>query len=201
MLSAITDYIKSRRHQLGKHVVFLGSAARSSPDETRVEDLIAGVALAWAAEHGKPLPNEEPAAAALGLMAAEATDHAERCARLQEAMAGLRPSEAHTRLARMMSDGYFPAVFTTDPTDLLQRGLHNRHMEPDKDYHLMVAGVDPADDIQVALEQSKRIVVVKCAGDMTRGYLPMTPPEVRKSIDTIGAVIERASRQLALFVA
>ncbi len=200
MLGAITDYIKSRRHQQGKHILFLGSAVRTSPEEIRVDDLIAGLATQWAADHGHELPAEEPEAAALELMAGEVPDHEERCKLLSKALEDVRISEAHMRLARMISDGYFPAVLTTDSTDLLQRALHNKHMEADKDYHLLVAGVDAPDDMQVALDESKRVVVIKCAGEVTRDFLPLSPAEIREAIDSIGQVIEAASRPLALFV-
>jgi hypothetical protein len=64
----------------------------------------------------------------------------------------------------MISEGYFPAIFTTDPTNLLQRALHNQHMEPDTDYHLLIAGRDSPEEIELAISGSTRVVVVKCAG-------------------------------------
>ena len=147
MISAIAEYVKNRRNELGRHVLFLGSAVRTSPDELTIEQLLERMAITWAEEHGIELPEEEPGPVALLRMSEQVPSHLERCRRLRPLVEERRPSEAHTRLARMISEHYFPAIFTTDPTDLLQRALHNHHMEPDVDYHLLVAGAHSADEI------------------------------------------------------
>ena len=115
MLTAIADYIKARRNELGRHVLFVGHAIRTSPDELSVEELLQLMATDWAEEHGVELPEEGRGEAALSLMAEQVPSHLERCRRLRALTDERRPSEAHTRLARMVADGYFPAIFTTDP--------------------------------------------------------------------------------------
>ncbi|HUS79972.1 MAG TPA: PQQ-binding-like beta-propeller repeat protein [Armatimonadota bacterium] len=201
MITAITDYIKSRRGELGRHVLYLGGGVRTSPDEVRVLDVLYEVARDWAGEQQIELPEDEPGPAALELMAQRVDDMLERCRRVRARTAKNRPSEGHTRLARMISDGYFPAVFTADPTDLLQVALHNHHMEPDKDYHLLAAGLDSADDIALALASSTRVVVVKCVGAISREFMPLSKREVSAAIDSIAPAIESAFKTLALFVA
>jgi len=200
MITAIADYVKARRNELGRHVLFLGSAVRTSPDELSVQELLHEMAIGWAREHEVELPEEEPGPAALELMAERVPSHLERCRRLRSLLEKRRPSEAHTRLGRMISDGYFPAIFTADPTDLLQRALHNQHMEPDTDYHLLVAGQDDPNEIELAISSSARVVVVKCAGSVTGEFLPLSQAEVDRAIDDIGAVIGSAFRTLSLFV-
>lgn len=200
MLTAIADYVKSRRNELGRHVLFVGSAIRTSPDEIMVEDLVRQTAVAWAGEHDLELPEEEAEETALRLMAERVPSHLERCRRLRPVVDERRPSEAHTRLARMISDGYFPAIFTTDPTNLLQRALHNQHMDPDTDYHLLIAGQDDPAEIELAISGSTRVVVVKCAGSMTGEFLPLTQEEVDASINQIGPVISSAFKTLSIFV-
>lgn len=201
MLSAIADYIKSRRGELGRHVLYLGGGVRTSPDEMRVVDVLEQLALSWARQQGLDLPDERPGAAALELMARAITDPLERCRLLRERLAEARPSEGHTRLARLIAEGYFPAVFTADPTDLLQVALHNHHMEAGKDYHLLAAGVDEPGEISLALAGSTRVVVVKCAGAITREFIPLSVAEVNHAISSIASVIQEAFRTLALFVA
>ncbi len=200
MLTAIADYVKSRRNELGRHVLFLGHAVRTSPDELTVEQVLHEMAVDWAREHGVELPEEDPGVTALQRMAEQVPTHLERCRRLRMHVEDRRPSEAHTRLARMISEGYFPAIFTSDPTDLLQRALRNQHMEPETDYHLLVAGQDPPEEIELAISGSTRVVVIKCAGSMTNEFLPLSPGEIQAAIDDIGPVIESAFKTLALFV-
>ncbi len=200
MLTAIADYVRSRRNELGRHVLFLGGAVRTSPDELTIEQLIRKMAIDWAAEAGIELPEVDPGPAALQAMSERVPSHLERCRRLRPLVEERRPSEAHTRLGRMIAEGYFPAIFTTDPTDLLQRALHNQHMEPDTDYHLLVAGVDSLEELELAISGSTRVVVVKCAGSMTSEYLPLTQDEVDATINSVGPVIATAFRTLALFV-
>jgi outer membrane protein assembly factor BamB/HEAT repeat protein/predicted transcriptional regulator len=200
MLTAIADYIKSRRNELGRHVLFTGHAVRTSPDERIVESLLHEMATTWAEEHDIDLPEDDPGPAALEQMAQGVPSHLERCRRLRAMVEDRRPSEAHTRLARMISDGYFPAIFTTDPTDLLQRALRNQHMEPETDYHLLVAGQDSPEEIELAISGSTRVVVVKCAGSMTQEFMPLSQDEVDSAIGQLGDVIETAFKTLSLFV-
>lgn len=200
MISAIADYVKARRNELGRHVILMGSAVRTSPDELTIERLLRDMAIDWAREHDVELPEEEPGQVALELMAERVPSHLERCRRLRPLVQERWPSEAHTRLGRMISERYFPAIFTTDPTNLLQRALHNQHMEPEKDYHLLAAGQDDPDEIELAISGSTRVAVVKCAGSMTGDFLPLAQAEVDAAIDAIGPVIEAAFKTLALFV-
>ncbi|GEM_PF-1083313 len=200
MITAIADYIKARRHELGRHVLFLGHAVRTSPDELTVEELVHRVALDWAEEHGVELPEEGRAEAALTVMAEQVPSHLERCRRLRALTDERRPSEAHTRLARMIADGYFPAIFTTDPTNLLQRALRNQHMEPETDYHLLIAGVHTPEEIDLAISGSMRVVIVKCAGSMTGEFLPLSQAEVDAAIDDIAPVINSSFKTLSVLV-
>ena len=200
MITAIADYIKSRRNELGRHVLYLGHAVRTSPDELTMDRLLHRMATDWAQEHGIELPDEKAGETALELMAEGVPSHLERCRRLRLLLDERRPSEAHTRLARMISDGYFPAIFTTDPSNLLQRALRNQHMEPDTDYHLLVAGADDPDEIELAISGSTRVVVVKCAGSMTGEFMPLAQREVDEAINSIGRVIEHSFKTLSVFV-
>lgn len=200
MISAIAEYVKTRRNELGRHVLFVGSAVRTSPDELSIEQLLERMAIAWAEDHGIELPEEEPGPAAILRMSEQVSSHLERCRRLRPLVEERRPSEAHTRLSRMIQQRYFPAIFTTDPTDLLQRALHNQHMEPEVDYHLLIAGVHSAEEIELAISGSTRVVVVKCAGSMTGEYLPLSQAEVDATINGIGSVIASAFRTLSIFV-
>ena len=56
MITAIADYVKSRRNELGRHVLFVGHAVRTSPDELTVEDLLHTMAgeLGRGARHRAP---------------------------------------------------------------------------------------------------------------------------------------------------
>ncbi|MFW5866506.1 MAG: PQQ-binding-like beta-propeller repeat protein [Armatimonadota bacterium] len=166
-----------------------------------VESVLHEMATEWAGEHDIDLPDEEPGRAALEIMAERVPSQLERCRRLRAAVEERRPSEAHIRLGRMISDGYFPAIFTTDPTDLLQRALRNQHMEPEADYHLLVAGQDSTEEIELAISGSTRVVVVKCAGSASREFLPLAQNEVDAAIDEIAPIIESAFKTLSVFVA
>jgi outer membrane protein assembly factor BamB len=201
MLSAIADYIKERRRELGRHVLYVGGTVRTSPDEARVVDVLQDMATDWAADRQIALPEDQPGLAALEAMAEHIHDHAERCRLVEERLEGVRPSEGHTRLARMIADGYFPAVFTADPTDMLQQALHNHHMDPEKDYHLLVAGADEPGEIELALAGSTRVVVIKCAGSLTKEFMPLSTDEVSAAMDGIAPIIASAFKTLALFVA
>ena len=72
-------------------------------------------------------------------------------------------------------------------------------MEPETDYHLLVAGQTLPDEIELAISGSTRVVVA-CAGSMTGEFLPLSQAEVDAAINDNGRVIETAFNTLAVFV-
>lgn len=202
MVGAIVEHIKTHRHQLGKHSLFIGSAVKIPPQDLMVNRALEQVALEWAGERVSDPEIEEPARAALELMAAEVTDHPERCRLYREKLGpDARPAEGHVRLSRLIKDGYYSNIFIAEPDDMLERALHAQHMEPDKDYHLLVAGLDDPQDIKIALDESSRIAVVKCGGDLDRRFLPLAPSEMENIAAGLGEIIADNFKIFSVFVA
>jgi len=201
MIAVIADQLKLFRHQLGKHVVFVGSDAVLQPYEATVEQLLERMAVEWAGEIVAALPPDQRPKAALAAFADTHPDHAERCAQLAERIKDLRPGEGHIQLARLIKDGYVPLLFTTSPDDSLERALAAQKMVAGEDYHCVVAGVDSPKDIATAIRQSTRVVVVKCGGDLHARFLPLTPAELSASLRPIADLIAEFFRRTAFFVA
>jgi len=84
---------------------------------------------------------------------------------------------------------------------MLERALRAQHLEPEKNYHLLVAGLDDPEAIQVALEESTRVAVVKCGGDLERKFLPADPGELSAVAENIRQVIEHTFKVFSVFVA
>ncbi len=201
MVGVIAEHIKSHRHQLGKHSLFIGSAVKIPPDDKLIDAAITDMAVKWAGERVATLEGDEQAAAARELLASEGPDHAERCRLLREVFGPeIRPAEGHVRLSRLIKDGYYSTVFLTEPDDLLERALRAQHMEPDKDYHRLVAGVDDPKDIRVALAESSRIAIVKCGGDLEQRFLPVSRAEIEHVAADISDVLADSFRIFAVFV-
>ncbi len=192
MLATIADHIMSRRHRLGRHVLFIGSAVRIPPADREVYLLLEDLARQQTGISFQHLPVERRGPAAVAEFARQVPDQAQRCRLLRERLSDARPAEGHSQLARLIQDGYFPTVFTMEPHDLLEQALSDRHLEPETDYHLLVVGVDDAETISVALEDSSRVVVVKCGGDLASKRLPLTPEEIRQGLEPIGEIIGEA---------
>lgn len=202
MVGVIAEHVKAHRHQLGKHSLFVGSAVRVPPEDKSVMDVIHQLALAHAGDRLGDMEGEDRPAAALELAAAEIPDHATRCRLFREHQgAESRPAEGHVRLARLIKDGYYSTIFLAEPDDMLERALRAQHMEPEKDYHLLVAGVDEPNDIRVALAESTRIAIVKCGGSLEHGFLPLSPGEVGQIAAAIEGVISDAFKIFSVFVA
>lgn len=202
MVGVIVEHIKTHRHQLGKHSLFIGSAVKIPPRDVTVNRVLEQVALEWAGERVSDRDDDERAQAALELMAAEVTDHAERCRLYRDKLgADVRPAEGHVRLSRLIKDGYYSNIFISEPDDMLERALHGQHMEPDKDYHLMVAGLDAPQDIKIALDESSRLAVVKCGGDLDRRFLPLAASEVQDVAASIADIIADNFKTFSVFVA
>lgn len=201
MLSVIADHIKQHRHELGQHALFVGSGVVIPPADLRVEDLLQQLALEWAGARLDALPPERRGLEALELYAREVPDHAERCQALRQRLTEARPSEGHIRLARLIKDGYFPTIFIADPDRLLEQCLQVNHMEPEKDYHHFVIGLDDAETIRVGLRDSTRVVVVKCAGDIEAKFLPLAKREVQGCYDQLAEVIHETFKVFSICVA
>jgi len=192
MLATIADHIMARRHRLGRHVLFIGSAVRIPPADREVYLLLEDLARQQTGMSFQHLPVERRGPAAVAEFARQVPDQAQRCRLLRERLREARPTEGHSQLARLIQDGFFPTIFTMEPHDLLEQALSDRHLEPETDYHLLVAGVDDAETISVALADSSRVVVVKCGGDLASKRLPLTPEEIRQGLEPIGEVIDEA---------
>ncbi len=173
-------------------MLFIGSAVRTPPADREVYLLLEDLAREQTGMSFQHLPVERRGPAAVAEFARQVPDQAQRCGLLRERLSDVRPTEGHSQLARLIQDGYFPTIFTMEPHDLLERALSDRHLEPETDYHLLVAGVDDAETISVALEDSSRVVVVKCGGDLANKRLPLTPEEIRQGLEPIGEVIGAA---------
>ncbi len=201
MLEVIADYIKARRHKLGKHILFIGSSVKIPPEDIPLSALLEQLASEQVGHSFPELAVERRGAAALEQFVQQTPDHAQRCRLLREKLSASRPAEGHTQLARLVKEGYFPTIFTMEPDDLLEKALHTQHLEPETDYHLLVAGVDEPEVISVALKESTRLVIVKCGGDLDSKYLPLTAAEIDAGLQPIGAFIAEAFSVLAIFTA
>lgn len=201
MLPTIADHIKSHRHQVRQHSMFIGSRVIIPPDEVPVHKLIADMAIEWAGDRVEHLSRELQAQRALEMMAEEVPDHARRARLLSEYMEDARPAEGHIRLARLVSRGYFSTLFLAEPDRLFQEALQTHHLTAENDYHYLVAGVDEPETIRLALKESSRLVVVKCSGDLEAKYLPLTPEEIGEVYDNISDIIADNFRIFSVFVA
>jgi len=203
MIGVIAEHVKTHRHQLRKHALFIGSGVKIPPGDSQVDQAIQQMAVRWAGDRVADLDEDERPQVAIEMMAEGlAQDHAQRCELLQREMgAGIRPAEGHVRLARLIKDGYYSSVFIAEPDDMLERALRTQHMEPGKDCHLLVAGIDDPNDIKVALEESSRVTVVKCGGDLAQRFLPLSQEELGQVAGQIRQEITECFRLFSVFVA
>jgi len=201
VLEVIAEYIKSHRHKLRRHVLFIGSSVKIPPDDTAVSALLEQVASEQVGRSFQELAVERRGVAALEQFAAQVPDHARRCQLVAEKLTDGRPAEGHTQLAHLVKEGYFSTIFTMEPDGLLEQALRTQHLEPETDYHLLVAGVDEPEVISVAAKESTRLVIVKCGGDLGSKYLPLTAAEIDAGLQPIGNIIANVFRVMAIFTA
>lgn len=202
MIPIIAEHIKTHRHQLRKHALFIGSTVRIPPDDVQIDKAIERAALEWAGDRVAGYEEDERAREALRLFAESVTEHDVRCKLLEEVLGPeARPAEGHVRLARLIKDGYYSSVFLSEPDDMLERALRAQHMEPGKDYHLLVAGVEDPKDIRIALEESTRISIVKCGGDLHQRFLPVSTEEITEVARSLETVLGEVFKLFSVFVA
>lgn len=201
MIGVVADYLKSGRHRRGRHVLFLGSGAKLPPQEMALPAYLQELAAAAVEDSFERLPAERRPVAQLEEYARQVPDEGERCRALRALLKDLRPAEGHVRLAGLIKDGYFPAIFTMEPHSLLEQALRNHFMEPGSDYNVVVLGVDEPEALGTALHHSSRVTVVKCGGDLERHSLPVTEAEMALHLRPYEKLIGDAFRVVSIFVA
>ena len=201
MVGVVADYLKARRHRRGRHVLFIGSGAKLPPEEVPLGAYLLNLAAAEVGDSFERLPAETRPLAQLEAFATAVPDHAERIRRLRGLVGGARPAEGHVRLAALIKDGYFPAIFTMEPHSLLEQALHNNFMEAGTDYNLVVLGSDSPEAVNTALQHSVRVTVVKCGGDLESGILPLTEAELTDLLAPYESIIADAFTVLVTFLA
>ena len=201
MLTTIADHIKTHRHQLRQHLLYVGSGVVVPPSEKSIEALISNMAVKWAGDAVANTPQELRGGEALTMLAKSIPDHAQRCRMLASELSECRPAEGHIRLARMVADGYFSTIFLAEPDRLLEEALQVHHLHPEKDYHHLVAGVDDPETIRIAVEESSRMAIVKCAGDVESKFLPLTRVELENAYAAIDTIIAHAFKVFSVIVA
>ncbi|MCD6352259.1 MAG: PQQ-binding-like beta-propeller repeat protein [Armatimonadetes bacterium] len=201
MIAVIADQVKAFRHQLGKHVLFVGSQAVLQPYEATVESMLERMAMESVGKQVADEPPDRRAKAALEVFAETYPDGAERAARFSAMLSDLRPGEGHVQLARLIKDGYVPLLFTMSPDDALEKALSAQRLTAGEDYHLVVAGADAPDAIEIAVRESTRVVVVKCGGDVAKRVLPLTADEIRAALQPLRDLIKHVFRRTVIFTA
>ncbi len=201
MVGIVADYLKVRRHRRGRHVLFIGSGAKIPPDEVPLGVYLQNLAAAKVGDNFAHLAAEARPLAQLEAFAQRVPDPAERCRSLRALLGNPRPAEGHVRLASLVKDGYFPAIFTMEPHALLEQALHNNFMESGTDYNLVVLGVDEPEALNAALQHSVRVTVVKCGGDLENQLLPLTETELTKLLAPYEPLIADAFSVLVTFLA
>lgn len=201
MIAVIADQVKAFRHQLGKHVFFVGSRAVLQPYEITVQEMLENMALEWAGDRVAALPPDQRPAAALAAFAEAYPEGRDRTALLAARLADLRPGEGNVQLARLIKDGYVPLLFTMSPDDALERALAGQRLTAGEDYHCVVAGADAPSAIDVVVRESSRVVVVKCGGDISRKVLPLTEDEIRAVLAPISDMLRTVLRRMIVFTA
>ncbi len=181
-------------------MLFIGSGVRLVADTT-VAGLLEQIALDHNVGRFEGLPIERRGREALRHFAGEVPDHTERCRLLRERLESVRPAEGYMRLASLIKDGYFPAIYTMGPDDMLETALSTQHLERDKDYHLLVAGVDPPSSFTMDLRESTRVAIIKCGGDLNSKFLPLTEDEIAATVRSIRDVIADSFKVLSIFAA
>ena len=182
-------------------MLFIGSSVNIPPDDIAVSSLLEQLATEQVGHSFQELAVERRGQAALEQFAAQIPEHAERCALFREKLAGSRPAEGHIQLAHLIKEGYFSTIFTMEPDDLLEQALSTQHLERETDYHRLVAGVDLAETISVALKESTRLAILKCGGDLGSKYLPLTAEEIGSGLQPLAETIGDVFSVLSIFTA
>lgn len=201
MLGPIGEFVKRYRHEVGKHVLVVGSGMLLPPYSKSPYEIIAHVALSQVGESDAVRAPDERLEDAIERWAASEPDHANRTRLVSEALADARPSEGHIRLARMIKDGYFSTLLWGPPDGLLEQALRQQRLEAERDFNLVVVGIADPEEVRLAIEESTRITVVKTGGDLAHEFLPLTARELKETLKPVARVLRDAMRPLLVFVA
>jgi hypothetical protein len=168
MQDVLFSLIKSRREldPTSNYVLFLGAGASLSSGASLFSTIIGSTG---AVDHGE------------FSAVVELLSDSERYLLLHPHVSVRTPSTAAIRLARLIKDGYFSLVFTTNFDSVLELAFQEAGMGPD-DYQLLVNDpTNPLSNLSILLQYSSpRVKLIKLHGDFRRRNYALTEQETQR---------------------
>jgi len=164
MMQDISELIKRHQHTMGKVVLILGSGIPLRPDRLSSSERVARALRDYASRLDPSIGEQSKPEEIMATTESRDPSPAEAAQYAAPHFRDVVPTEGHLRLARLINEGYFPAIFTLGVDDLLERALAQMHLHPDEQYNLVNVGLATRREIAGALADSRRVTLVKMVG-------------------------------------
>lgn len=112
----------------------------------------------------------------------------------------MSPSPGYEALARLIKEGYFRLILTTNFDFMLEEALTRIGLVPNRDYFVCIVGKEREDSLVKNLEDESMIRIVKLHGDYKTKILPFTEEETFAFGDELKKCLNRVTKEGVIFV-
>ena len=185
----LAEFLKTRK---GKYVLFLGAGASISSGGRTTQGIIDDIIERY------ELDSKNPWNSFCNFL--RKTGEKERHAALSKYFKDMKPSTGYETLAKLIDDGYFRLILTTNFDFMLEECLKKTKLVPNKDYFICIVDGEKKDILIRKLEDESMIRIVKLHGDYKTGILPFTEEETFMFDKEIEELLKRLTKEGIIFV-
>jgi len=128
------------------------------------------------------------------------TGENERFDILSQYFKDMKPSSSYEILAKLIEEGYFRMILTTNFDFMLEESLRKTGLVLNRDYFLCIVGAEKEDVLVKKLEDESMIRIVKLHGDYKAKILPFTDEETFKFKIGLCECLRRLTAKGIIFV-
>ena len=189
MIKRLAELLKTRK---GKYILFLGAGASLSSGGKTTREIVKDVIERY------ELDSENQWEAFCSFLRNIGGN--ERFSILSRYFNEMEPSFGYEKLAKLIENGYFRLILTTNFDYMLEEALKKTKLVLSKDYFICVVGAEKEDVLVRKLEDESMIRIVKLHGDYKTRILPFTEEETFKFEKKLEKCLKRVTKEGIIFM-
>ena len=166
LLRQLSELLKTRK---GKYILFLGAGATVSSGSKTTREIVTDIIEKY------KLDSHDPWNSFCTFLRRKSEN--ERFDILSKYFEDMEPSVGYKILARLIEEGYFRLILTTNIDYMLEEALKETKLVLNRDYFVCSVGEGREDILTRKLEDESMIRIVKLHGDYKSRILPFTEEE------------------------
>ncbi|MBU7048327.1 MAG: HEAT repeat domain-containing protein [Theionarchaea archaeon] len=189
MLEQLAQLLKTRK---GKYILFLGAGASVTSGGKTTNEIVTDIVEKF------ELDSSDPWKSFCTFLKRKSEN--ERFDILSEYFENMNPSVGYEILAKLIEEGYFRLILTTNFDYMLEEALNKTNLVLNRDYFVCIIGEGKERILIKEIEDESMIRIVKLHGDYKRKILPFTEEETFQFKEELEECLKRLTREGIVFV-